>query len=349
MNFNRSAQPQRRGFTLIELLVVIAIIAVLIALLLPAVQQAREAARRAQCKNNLKQYGLALHTYHESHKIFPTGSNQISGIGQFDWRNYSATVMLLPYMDNGPLFKQYAGQCLGPPHLDATNGTAYLIGNSLKGGMTACPSDTAPNSSFAGQGRDSASNYVYCAGMNHAWSGTISDQNGMFNMALPVRVSDIRDGTSNVIAMSEQVVGGNQSNTAASPDYSLIKQAGSTLSSAAFPTQASVQSWITACNGSGTYMTQGGASTGHWWHRGLVGATLFNTLITPNYAAYNCNANCGGCDPNGAGLQIARSRHTGSVHVLMGDGATRAVNNQINWTTWGNLGARNDGQQVGNF
>ena len=340
---------RRAGFTLIELLVVIAIIAVLIALLLPAVQQAREAARRSQCKNNLKQYGIALHAYHETAKVFPSGSQQLSGYGQFEWRNFSASVMLLPYMDQTAAYKQFMSQCLGPVRNDATSGTAYLLGNTIKGNVFQCPSDTAPNSNFGGQGQDAPSSYVFCSGPQDGWSGTSSDQVGMFNMQLPVRIGDVRDGTSNVIAMSEQVIGGNSANSAASPDYSLIKNAGSALSARSFPTQASVLAWSSACNSAGGYMTQNGQTAGHWWHRGLYGATLFNTLLQPNVAAYNCNANCGGCDPNGAALQNARSRHSGSVHVLMVDGATRNVANNVNWQTWVNLGARNDGTPLGNF
>lgn len=96
-----------RGFTLIELLVVIAIIAILIALLLPAVQQAREAARRSTCKNNLKQLGLAVHNYVDVSKMIPAGFNIASVAGEWAAPVYKGNqfVFLLPYLDQGPLFK----------------------------------------------------------------------------------------------------------------------------------------------------------------------------------------------------------------------------------------------------
>src|SRR5690606_3248126 len=106
--------PRPHGFTLIELLVVIAIIAVLIALLLPAVQQAREAARRTQCKNNLKQIGLALHTYHDSHLVFPFATMNASSSWSTVFEastdivlNHTGWVSLLPNVEQGPLFSQF--------------------------------------------------------------------------------------------------------------------------------------------------------------------------------------------------------------------------------------------------
>src|SRR5438270_6004969 len=100
---------RRRGFTLIELLVVIAIIAVLVALLLPAVQQAREAARRSQCKNNLKQIGLALHNYHDIFNLFPSASGGTDQGAKNNGDRLSGIVMLLPHLDQAPLWNQISG------------------------------------------------------------------------------------------------------------------------------------------------------------------------------------------------------------------------------------------------
>ena len=330
---------KRVGFTLIELLVVIAIIAILIALLLPAVQQAREAARRSQCKNNLKQYGIALHSYHESAKMFPKGCFQISGYGAFDWRNHSATTNLLPYLDQKALYQTYQGYVYKPnAQQDAVAGGTYTIANAAQLPLFQCPSDTPPANG------DGASAYVYCEGTQHGWSGTASDQNGMFNMAVTVRISDILDGSSSTIAMSENTVAGNLSGTI---DYAQVKTAAALPGgfSPAFPTKASVDAWAATCNASGTNTNL----SGRFWHRGLHGLSLFNTLLTPNAKSYNCDTNCGGCDTDAPAMIAARSRHTGGVHVLMGDGVVRLVNNTIDYNTWWSIGSRNDKRVVSDF
>lgn len=177
----------QRGFTLIELLVVIAIIAVLIALLLPAVQQAREAARRAQCKNNLKQFGLAMHNYHETAKMFPIGWSEASPtIGTttyYGWQTY-----LMPHMDMTSVFKKLNPQ-----------GTTIPAANALPELQKAypqfrCPTDSGPvtNPYFANTGNYSTSNYVFSENLGNANRG--------------VRIGDIKDGTANTLMISERAL-----------------------------------------------------------------------------------------------------------------------------------------------
>jgi prepilin-type N-terminal cleavage/methylation domain-containing protein len=136
----------RKGFTLIELLVVIAIIAILVALLLPAVQQAREAARRAQCKNNLKQIGVALHNYHDVHRTLPPGfigvdlttrTPNIHGMNSFGWG-----MMILPMLDQGTLFKDFNSKV---SLLNAANNPANEALTQKPLAAYRCPSDTAPD------------------------------------------------------------------------------------------------------------------------------------------------------------------------------------------------------------
>ncbi len=149
------AKNVHRGFTLIELLVVIAIIAVLIALLLPAVQQAREAARRVQCKNNLKQLGLALHNYHDSCNLFPYSTAANGFCRSFNapyFKNHRGWLMLLPYFDQGPLYNQFdpntaTGSSVtgGGPPPGILQGTPESNGNNLVVSKVLpifiCPSD----------------------------------------------------------------------------------------------------------------------------------------------------------------------------------------------------------------
>ncbi|GIX03105.1 MAG: prepilin-type N-terminal cleavage/methylation domain-containing protein [Planctomycetaceae bacterium] len=231
----------RLGFTLIELLVVIAIIAILIALLLPAVQQAREAARRTQCRNNLKQLGLALHNYHDNHRVFPPAlissgrCNPGSG-GAYATEcpatrpvlNTTGFVLLLPYLDQAPLYNQYnfnVSSSLSSPYSrpvipatpdDTINRPVY----STKLPVMLCPSDPYSNITYTNQvntpsqfytaNQVARSNYLFSTGeltdYNLSWGfyqSTGYVHQGAFGNDGAARISDITDGTTNVILAGE--------------------------------------------------------------------------------------------------------------------------------------------------
>ncbi|GAB4142654.1 MAG: DUF1559 domain-containing protein [Planctomycetaceae bacterium] len=205
----KCSRQSRKGFTLIELLVVIAIIAILIALLLPAVQQAREAARRATCKNHLKQFGVALHAYHESHGVFPPGWVVNAPIptdpavadsqSAVDYNNYFGwATMLLPQMEQSSLYQQFDFS------LDLDEGqNRALISTVIS--FHRCPSDSA-ESVYRSEALDlemGVSNYPGVAG-RIACEPT---GNGIFGMNSSTRMSNIRDGSSHTFAVGERVAG----------------------------------------------------------------------------------------------------------------------------------------------
>ena len=176
------SSSKRRGFTLIELLVVIAIIAVLIALLLPAVQSAREAARRAQCVNNLKQIGLAMHNYHQTNGVFPQGKSESSSALAYSyagWTEWSAQAMLLPFMEQVPVYNAINFYfCGGYGAGSQINGTSWtsIIAAFL------CPSDSnaARGRPTAGTGSPNTNSYRGSIGTSNAtgelpWSNNYTD------------------------------------------------------------------------------------------------------------------------------------------------------------------------------
>lgn len=208
------ARRARRGFTLIELLVVIAIIAVLIALLLPAVQQAREAARRSQCINNLKQLGLALHTYHDSMNVFPPGwigvqggNSHMEGPSGFAWGSH-----ILPYIDQAPLYNRLNFNV-------SCNDASNAIARQTVLASFRCPTDPSTNVWSLGQeGNPStilatlpSANYVASFGTlgfedicaSPPFPGAQCVSNGMFFHNSSTRMRDAVDGTSNTVFLGE--------------------------------------------------------------------------------------------------------------------------------------------------
>jgi len=341
----------RRAFTLIELLVVIAIIAVLIALLLPAVQQAREAARRTQCRNNLKQFGIGLHNYLSTHRKFPKANYFVAGNNgdSTGYRSPGFHTMLLPYVDQGPLYNQIN---FNVRYDVAPNTTLRLT----KVAAFLCPTDLPFPDPSSGPGN----NYVGSAGpslfMIEASPGAgignppgtqiaATDQIGVFNMNKNIETRDITDGTSNVIAMSESIVGDNNN--------SVVNQQSDLFRPVSFPggmpntfaTSAQLNTYGTSCRAVTTHYSD----TRKFWMNGMPAQTIFNTLNPPNSPNPDCHE-CSSCSwYDSRGVWTARSRHTGGVHVLLADGATRFVSNNVDFLTWERLGAIGDGNAIGDY
>jgi len=188
----------KRGFTLIELLVVIAIIAVLIALLLPAVQQAREAARRSQCKNNLKQIGLAIHNYEGTHSVFPPGSSYNNNAD--DPRNcISAFAFILPYLEQAALYQKwnfdFAQQASQNAEANRTPVAAYF-----------CPTRPRTSRNATNSARDALGDYALSAGSGHTNSSLPANSKGLFHMNSSISFRDVTDGVSNTLMIGEKAV-----------------------------------------------------------------------------------------------------------------------------------------------
>jgi len=318
-----SDRASRRGFTLIELLVVIAIIAVLISLLLPAVQQAREAARRAQCKNNLKQLALALHNYESTHRVFPPGRIGFPLV-------WSAQAQLLPYVEQAGLTNVLDFDI--PP---LTFGGSYpqSAGNELfaktRLALLLCPSDSdaVPNSGFAG-----GISYPGNVGSGTVNNGSINGSDGVFFSKSAVRFGDLADGTTNTVAFAESLLGDGVDQAPPNADYRrrVVELPGAT------PTT------FAACQPAGAPKWSG--QRGAKWINGHFADALYNHFLTPNAALPDChNAS------HNFALTAARSNHTGGVQASMCDGSVRFVSDAVDLSVWRAAGTRAGGEVTGEF
>jgi len=334
---------RRKGFTLIELLVVIAIIAVLIALLLPAVQQAREAARRSTCKNNLKQLGLALHNYHDSFNKFPQlvfGTFAAPGAGQWgsEWRGNSVHTMLLPYVDQAPIYNQYNLNYYWDDTSVATNPNPALGRNKVP--VYICPTDPTANTANAG-----GNNYGVSTGPNQGWDATMANNVGLVHRRVSNNMASITDGTSNTIAFAEIVKGDNNNGAFSIQKGDYVRNQAITWN-AIKPTRAQLETYGAACvAGQADHRSTAGLN----WSSPMMDDTGVNTVAPPNWKFPNCH-NCAGCGEGDAnGVWASRSFHVGGVHVLLADGACKMISENIDFVLWQNIGSSNQGDQVGEF
>lgn len=339
----------KRGFTLVELLVVITIIGILIALLLPAVQAAREAARRSQCNNNLKQLALCFHNYHDSYGTFPrvfyaqVGESNPDAAAHCDPNNawgcgfngcrrqtIGMFVRMLPYIEQMGLYEKYKFKC----STFATTNKDLTFGARIN--TFVCPSDRI-ETGWA------QSNYVWSLGPSLAWDDGPANGIGMIRWDNQVTIADVVDGLSNTVLLGEQLIGDGDDNKKSTSDVvmSVGQPSGMPYT---FPDEARVEQWGASANAN--WSNPSSQRSGHCAFRVWSSPFLwFNEVAPPNWKYPEVqDAGCGIRVGNGA--RPPRSKHSGGVNVAMGDGSVRFVTNTVNLLTWQYMGARNDEQPV---
>lgn len=334
----------RRGFTLIELLVVIAIIGVLIALLLPAVQAAREAARRAQCTNNLKQLGIGMANYESSAGALPPPM-VLSGVGNtVTWvSGWSAQARLLPFMEQGPIFNSANWDLWKeePQNLTVVRMTV---------GVLICPSEVNHAPVLRSYGYSGVCNYGMCMGDWYVWGGFKSPPSRTaFSMNLSRRASEFLDGLSGTIMAAEvkaSLPGVTCSGLARINDPNVIPPPNANPKAVA-PEYDTCRLFGTATIG----------NFSNEWADGNAHATGFTTAWPPNFAVLGAAADRFGKDLNLKTISeerggpsfdavTARSFHPGGVNALFGDGSVRFVKSSVAGITWRALGTLAGGDLV---
>ncbi len=370
MPFPNLAPTRRGGFTLIELLVVIAVIGVMVGLLLPAVQAAREAARRMQCGNNLKQIGLGLHNYHSTFGIFPDSTTSAAANGNACQNGFfSWMAMILPQIEQASLYdsidfsRGLADNCTLP------NTSAYrsILISALHRNAAAsavqvptylCPSDVWDLNEDMGTARTAPGSYAANVGWPMGASmpdsnAPISRHNGFMALRNPRReipwhvdrisARDVTDGLSNTAAVSERLIqslipvagpfGDLMYVTRSASDQALMSYCGGSTGSS-----RDLARWITYCGGVTVADPTYSKPHGRAWISGwTMAANTYMHVFPPGQR--NCHLYGG--EDNGQNIVTPSSRHIGGMHTLMGDGRVAFLTTSIDRPIWWSIGSRN--------
>jgi len=342
---------RRRGFTLVELLVVIAIIGVLVALLLPAVQAAREAARRSQCINNLKQWGLAAHNFEDTFKTLPPTQHTVvlpkDGTGVPTTYSSGATLqaLMLPYLEGSNMLALFnmnynvnsdAPLHMGIPALTNANAAARV----QEAKFFLCPSDPSTAKTF-NAGR---LNYVGSLGCCPGYRGG-TDVDGIFAIPFPTngqemkgrRLGELTDGTSNT-AMFSELKRGTFPSGATGSDHTTSWTGGT------YTTGSDGRTVAECLNGTGAKIVY----VGQQYYRNLPQNFLYTHTLPPNWNKKLTTGQKYICGNSGftAVHQAASSYHPGGANLGMADGSVRTVTESVDFAVWQASGTMNYGEST---
>jgi prepilin-type N-terminal cleavage/methylation domain-containing protein/prepilin-type processing-associated H-X9-DG protein len=335
---------ESRGFTLIELLVVIAVIAVMIALLLPAMHAAREAARRIQCTNNLKQLGLGLHNYESVAGALPPAMCMSGSGSNVTWRNgWSVHGRVLPFMEQGAAFNaiNFTLRYSVPENVTVSS---LVVASFL------CPSEPSQESKATATGRYGVNNYGWNMGDWYVWGGFAGLPNrAPFQVNQSRRFAEFTDGLSNTLVAGEvKAYQPNLGNCGGGSGLANISNPAAVPLPSADPYSVAPE-YNAGCTLSTTGHTE--------WVDGAVNETGFTTAWTPNRRIVRIGGDPGqdldliGRRENIGGPTFAavtaRSHHPGGINALFGDGSVRFLKESVNGHAWRALGTLRGGEVVG--
>lgn len=360
---------RRYGFTLIELLVVIAIVAVLIALLLPAVQSAREAARRVQCLNNLKQIGLAMHNYHSVNDCFPPAGLPVRSASSgaiLHNASYSAQARLMQFIEQGALYNamNFDYGCFNSD--DAYGNAANSTATDKRLSVFLCPSSHVPDfdvtrtlgQSFLAPGTSYFASTGSCLEWDSRQAG--GPPNGIFQYGgSPIGMRHVADGSSNTIAFGEWKIGSGNINRATIPsdiiymnEYPVgVIRNTFRMSLPAANANGALIAWLDICRqrnvpGVTAHRREGNTThLGQAWAFALPAYSVGNTVMTPNSKYPACLTEMLRTQ-NSPGVYGLASFHPGGANVILADGSVRFLKETTDLNAFWALGSRNGGEVV---